>query len=63
MDEQQDAFGGQFFQIGVLYSWLMWHSYSDFIHHHYRWWAYFHVEYEKGTWLSSPWYEARCSKL
>jgi len=21
MDEQQDAFGGQFFQIGVLYSW------------------------------------------
>ena len=26
---------------------VMWHSYSDFIHHHYRWWAYFHVEYEK----------------
>jgi len=26
---------------------VMWHSYSDFTYHHYRWWAYFHVEYEK----------------
>ena len=63
MDEQQDAFGGQFFQIGVLYSWwcgihiqILSITITDG-EHTFMW------NMKKGTWLYGPWYEARCSEL